>query len=249
MTLVELKAVLQQKAVRKASLAVPKDPDQGKFCEQHTKKRLNSLNAQRTRSTKKLISTLKARKTTSARHPAAPTHNFFTLMRAVEVNTMTGNRAGANLPTQQQQAAPLGTGRQAVRLPLLTLITSVNLLNFQGDLKAIAKDSFKFRTSQNGIRMVTKEREDYLATLCHHDATKLHPYNFHYKSEKHIKAATHHLPDNMLADDIPNELVALGFSVIIVHQMMVNQPLPHRGSQKHQFPSISGDTSPEAKNP
>jgi hypothetical protein len=37
----------------------------------------------------------------------------------------------------------------------------VDLLNFQGDIKVIAKDSFEFRTSQNGIRMVTKDMTSF----------------------------------------------------------------------------------------
>jgi hypothetical protein len=54
---------------------------------------------------------------------------------------------------------------------------------------------------------------------------------FHPEPEKPIKAVIHHLSSDSSVEDISNKVVALGFDVIEVHQMMSNHPLPHGGTQ------------------
>jgi hypothetical protein len=77
---------------------------------------------------------------------------------------------------------------------------------------------------------------DYSATKHHFEQNSLHFHTFHAKSEKSINAVIRHLPGDTPAEDISNELVALGFSVISVRQMTVNRQLPQGGTQIVNLP-------------
>jgi len=55
--------------------------------------------------------------------------------------------------TQQQKNAAKGT----LRPPPIILTTTVNVLKFQAEVKAITRGSFEFHNTRNGIRVVTKE--------------------------------------------------------------------------------------------
>jgi galactokinase/mevalonate kinase-like predicted kinase len=56
------------------------------------------------------------------------------------------------------------------------------------DITAIMKGSFKFMTSQDGIRVVTWKIVNYFIITHHLDAHILHYYTIHPKSVKPIKA-------------------------------------------------------------
>jgi hypothetical protein len=58
--------------------------------------------------------------------------------------------------------------------PPINLTTSLNLLKFQAEVKAITKDNFfEFRNTKNGIRVVGKGMADYSAVMRHHEERKL----------------------------------------------------------------------------
>jgi hypothetical protein len=216
LTLLELKALLQLQhaAAKKATSATPTAPDKGEFRQQRRRKRMNSSEAGRPGSAKKKKKKKKRGSLTMsgkaiAAHPTRiPTRNFFAPLRAMEVdtNTVAGDGAESELPTKQQQnPVPKGTERP----PPIILITSVNLLKFRAEIKAIMKGSFEFRTSRNVISVVTREMTDYSAIMRHSDAQNLPYYTFHPKSTKPMKAVIRHLPGNTPAEDISNEWVAL----------------------------------------
>jgi len=225
MTMAELKALLQQGAAKKASPAVLKDPDPCQFREQRRRMRLSSSDAERARSAKKPGSPPAAERDTSVAHPAVPTRKFFIPFRALEVDTTAGDRAESEPHTQPQQAAPVGTGRPS---PII-LTSSINLLKFQGDLATIAKGSFEFRISRNGIRLVTKEMADYSVILPFLDELKLH-YIFHPKSEKPVKAVIRPLPGDTLAKRYTKRT---GGPRLPCHHCSPNDGQPPPASRRH----------------
>jgi hypothetical protein len=120
-------------------------------------------------------------------------------------------------------------GRQAT--PPVTIRVSLNLLNFQGELKPIIKDTFEFRTTRNGIKVVTKDTANYSALMRYFVASKIPYYTFHPKSLKSAKAVIRHLPGDTPIKDISDELLALGFTVINVRQMTATRPKAEGGLQ------------------
>jgi hypothetical protein len=113
--------------------------------------------------------------------------------------------------------------------PPIIITTQINLLRFQGEIKAIAKGSFELRNTKNGTRVITKEMANYLAIKSQlqkkkKKKKKIPFYTFHPKSVKPIKAIIRYLPSNTPAEDIANELLALGFRVIGVRQMTPTRP-------------------------
>jgi hypothetical protein len=66
--------------------------------------------------------------------------------------------------------------------------------------------------------------EDYLAIKSHLDESKQPYYTFHPKADKPIKAVISHLPGETPAEDIANELLALGYKVINVRQLTSTRP-------------------------
>jgi hypothetical protein len=50
------------------------------------------------------------------------------------------------------------------------------------------KNTFEFRTTRNGIKVVRKYMDDYLALMCHPDASETPSYMYHQKSLKPAKA-------------------------------------------------------------
>jgi hypothetical protein len=70
----------------------------------------------------------------------------------MEVNAAAGERERRNRDPIQQPAASKARGR----LPHIILTYSINLLNYQGDVRTITVGSFEFRVFQNGTRVMTK---------------------------------------------------------------------------------------------
>jgi hypothetical protein len=83
---------------------------------------------------------------------------------------------------------------------------------------------------------MTKELADYSAITHHLQQNSLYFYTFLPKSEKPIMAVIRHLPGDTLAEDISNELVALGFSVVSFRQMKANRQLLQGGTQIVNLP-------------
>jgi hypothetical protein len=91
------------------------------------------------------------------------------------------------------------------------------------------KSTFEYRTTKNGIKVVTKDIVDYSTILRRLDPRKVSYYTFHPKSLKPVKAVIRQLPGDAPAEDVSNELVALGYSVISVRQMLATRPQPQGG--------------------
>jgi len=86
----------------------------------------------------------------------------------------------------------------------------------QIEIKDIASGSFEFRNTRNGKRI----RAHIMRQL---DARKLTYYTYHPKALKSVNDLTPHLPRYTPAKDITNEMVELGFSVIIVRQISTSR--------------------------
>jgi hypothetical protein len=81
----------------------------------------------------------------------------------------TGRGTETDPPTQQQKTAGKGTERP----PPIILTTTLNLLKFQAEIKAITSGNFEFHNTRNGIRVMVRGMADYWAILRHLDAQKL----------------------------------------------------------------------------
>jgi hypothetical protein len=66
----------------------------------------------------------------------------------------------------------------------------------------MVKGNFEFRNTRNGTRVITRGMVDFLAVKSHFEKNNLSYFTFYPKSEKPIKAAIHHLPQNTPAEDI-----------------------------------------------
>jgi len=82
-------------------------------------------------------------------------------------------------------------------------------------MKATARNTSEYRTSQIDIRVVTKEMRDYSDVMRRLNQNKLHCFTFHPKLHETVKASIRHLAGDTPAEDISNELVALGFMSLI----------------------------------
>ena len=78
--------------------------------------------------------------------------------------------------------------------------------------------------------------EYYLTLKNHLDQDQTHYYTFHTKAEKPIKAVTHHLPGETPAEDVTNELLALGCKVHNVRQMSTTRQQPEGDRQTQALP-------------
>jgi hypothetical protein len=83
-----------------------------------------------------------------------PGRNFNASLRSVDVDAAAGDD-GADLPNQreQQQTLTKGSGRP----PPIILTPHVNLTKLKKVIKEFAKNNFEFRSTRNGIHVVTKD--------------------------------------------------------------------------------------------
>jgi hypothetical protein len=139
------------------------------------------------------------------------TKNFFA---PLQTNTM-GTDALDTKSTTTEKAVKEKSGR----LPPIMLTSANNLIQLQKQLKGVAKDTFEFRSTINGTRVVTKNMMDYQSVKTYFESKNLPYYIFYPKSEKPIKAVISHLPINTPAEDIAEGPVDLGFDVISVKQV------------------------------
>jgi hypothetical protein len=92
---------------------------------------------------------------------------------------------------RQQYQAP---SSKAGRPPPIVLVSQVNLIQLQGQLKGLLKDNFEFCDTENGTKFITKEIIDFSAIRSHVDSNNLPYFKFYPESQKPIKAAIRHLP-------------------------------------------------------
>jgi hypothetical protein len=146
----------------------------------------------------------------------AATRNCYAPLRSEDMETRSAWEGGGEA---DHEGAVNFTGRP----PPIVLTSAVNLIKSEKDIRSKVKGDFHLKTTRNGVRVVTREMADYLAIKRHFDLSQLGYFTFHPKSEKPIKAVIRHLPSDTPAEDISQELTALGFNVISVRQMTTSR--------------------------
>jgi hypothetical protein len=102
-----------------------------------------------------------AKQTTGAGDmPELPTRNFIAPLRSAGMELGQTEDTNNQTDGEQQQQPP---NSQRGRPPPIILISTVNLMQLQRQLKGIVKGSFEFRKTRNRTRIVTKEMADYSA--------------------------------------------------------------------------------------
>jgi hypothetical protein len=114
-----------------------------------------------------------------------------------------------------EATAPAKTGQPLPRV----LTSAINLIQLQKRLKGVVSENFKFRSTRNGTRVITRSMADFQSVKSHFYSQNLSYYSFFPKSEKPIKAVICHLPHNTPAEDISDGLVSLGFNIVSVRQL------------------------------
>jgi uncharacterized protein with WD repeat len=89
--------------------------------------------------------------------------------------------------TTLQEAVPDTAGRP----PPVVLTSSTNLIQWQKQLKNVAKDDFEFRNTKNGTRVITKSMTDFEAVKSYFSTHHLSFYSFFPKSLKPVKTVLH----------------------------------------------------------
>jgi hypothetical protein len=77
----------------------------------------------------------------------------------------------------------------------MVLTSAANLIQLQKQMKGVAKQSFEFRNTKNGTKVVTKE-VDYKVVKSFFETKSISYYTFYPKVENVIKAVIRHLPKN-----------------------------------------------------
>jgi hypothetical protein len=116
------------------------------------------------------------------------------------------------LGTDSNSAEEAVPGKQG-RPPPIALTSETNLILLQKQLKILAKQTFEFRSTKNGTRVVTMDMVDYQSVKAFFETNNLSYYTFYPKSENPIKAEILHLPTNTPAEDIAVGLVDLSFGL------------------------------------
>jgi hypothetical protein len=73
------------------------------------------------------------------------------------------------------------------------LASATNLIQLQKQLKGMAKQTFKFRSTKNGTRLANKNIVECQSVKANFETNNLSYYTFYLKSEKLIKAVIRHL--------------------------------------------------------
>jgi hypothetical protein len=133
----------------------------------------------------------------------------------IDEGTITGKGTVSGTPTPQHK----GEGKGKERAPPIKMTATVNLLKFQAEIKAITSVSFEFLNTRNDIRVIAREKADYSAVIRHFEAKNVPFFQYHPKALRPVKATIRQLAGDTPAEDISNELVALGFSFISMRQM------------------------------
>jgi hypothetical protein len=80
------------------------------------------------------------------------------------------------------------------RPPPIILTTPTNLIQLQKQLKDVVAETFEFRNTRNGTRVLMKSLADFQSVKSYFDQHQLSYFSFFPKSEKPIKAVIRHLP-------------------------------------------------------
>jgi hypothetical protein len=126
-----------------------------------------------------------------------------------------------------KESPPGKTGRP----PPVILISAVNLIQFQKQLKSVVSEDFQFRSTRNGTRINNRGMAVFQSIKSHFENKHISYYSFYPKSEKHIKALIRHLAHDTPAEDISDGLVSLGFDVISVKRMKTTRRSPPEESK------------------
>jgi hypothetical protein len=180
-----------------STLKTEEEESPGEFREQRRRKRNPS--EERPKAPKKMV---------PAAVPFIHAKNFFAPFRTKRMDTDATSMETANT----QEKAPAG---KAGIPPPIILTTPTNLIQLQKQLKDVVAETFEFRHTRNGTRVLTKSLADFQSVKSYFDQRQLFYFSFFPKSEKLIKA----LPINIPAEDISDGLVSLGLDVISVKQM------------------------------
>jgi hypothetical protein len=114
------------------------------------------------------------------------TRNFFAPVRAAEMDMDSTSSENSSC----KATAPGKTGRP----PPIILTSAVNLIQLQKQLNGVVSEGFKFRSTRNGTRVITRGMVDFQSVKSHLDNQNLQYYTFFPKSEKRIKATSRATP-------------------------------------------------------
>jgi hypothetical protein len=229
--LADFKVVLQQSASKVHLQPSNELAAQEEFREQRRRKRNPSEEAAKKQ---------KTMPTTGIKDPRprpqqdVVTRNDFAPLRTTEIECEGSTKEVADNPEDELQQRPAS---QMSRPPPIVLTSEENLIRLQKKLKSLCKDSFEFRSTRNGTRVVTREMADFVAIRYYFDSQNLHYFTFYPKSQKPIKAVIRHLSLNTPAEDISDGLVNLGFDIISVKQMSTTVGHPQMAQTTLIFPS------------
>jgi hypothetical protein len=151
-----------------------------------------------------------------------PTRNFFAPLNSMEMDTE--GKTGDDTP------------KYSGRPPPIVVTTSINLIKTQKEIKPKLKGDFTLRNTKNGTRLTTKNMDDYSILKQYLEQNETPYYTFHPKGERPIKAVIRHLPGETPAEDIANELLALGYKVHNVRQMTTTRQQAEGGRQTQALP-------------
>jgi hypothetical protein len=132
----------------------------------------------------------------------------------------------------QEEATPGKTGRP----PPIVITATVNLLQLQKLIKSPVKETFEFRKTRNGTRVILTTLGDFAAVKSYLETHNLHYFTFYPKSLKPIKAIVRHLHLNTPEQEISDGLEDLGFDIISVKQMSNTRRSTSEGTLSKNLP-------------
>jgi hypothetical protein len=75
--------------------------------------------------------------------------------------------------TEQSPTTEAVTPAKAARPPPIIVTTATNLVQFQKQLKRVAKQIFEFRNTRNGTRVITKDMTDFQVVKLHFESNHI----------------------------------------------------------------------------
>lgn len=151
-----------------------------------------------------------------------PTRNYFASLSSMDMDTE--DKRGDDTPTCTDRPPPI------------IVTTNINLIKTQKDIKTKLKGGFTLGNTRNGTRLTTKNTDDCSTLRNYLEQNETPYYMFHPKAEKPIKAVIRYLPGETPAEDIVNELLALGYKVHNVRQMTTTHQQAEGDRQAQALP-------------
>jgi hypothetical protein len=93
------------------------------------------------------------------------TRNFFAPLQVSDMDMDSANTEA----TPRDAAAPAKTGRPPPKI----LTSAVNLILLQKQLKGVVSENFEFRSTRNGIRVITRSMADFQSVKSQFDSQNL----------------------------------------------------------------------------